>query len=77
MKRLFDSANKKSKEAEKKSDAATMKALVIESNTSREWAQKIEKKDIPAVVKEIHEIEQISNIEWQILFLHIYMVLNI
>ena len=63
VKKLFDSANKKSKEAAKKSDAATMKALVIESNTLREKAQKIEKKDIPAQVKEIQEIEQkIANV---------------
>ena len=62
-KRLFDSANKKSKEAEKKSDAAVMKAMLIESNASRERAQKIEKKDIPAQVKEIEEIEQkIANV---------------
>ena len=47
----------------KKSDAAKMKALVVESNTLREKAQKIQKKDIPAQVKEIHEIEQkITNV---------------
>ena len=40
-----------------------MKALVVESNTLREKAQKIQKKDIPAQVKEIHEIEQkIANV---------------
>ena len=62
-KRLFDNADKRSKEAAKKSDAAIMKALVIESNTLREKAQKIQKKDIPAQVKEIHEIEKkIANV---------------
>ena len=51
------------KEAEKMSDLASMKAKLIESNTSKERAQKIEKKDIPAQVKEIEEIEQkIANI---------------
>ena len=45
------------------SDLASMKAKLIESNTSKERAQKIEKKDIPAPVKEIEEIEQkIANI---------------
>ena len=57
-KKLFDSANKKLKEAEKLSDLASMKAKWIESNTSKERVQKIEKKDIPAQVKEIEEIEQ-------------------
>ena len=62
-KKLFDSANKKLKEGEKMSDLASMKAKLIESNTSKERAQKIEKKDIPAQVKEIEEIEQkIANI---------------
>ena len=62
-KKLFDSANKKLKEAEKMSDLASMKAKLIESNTSKERVQKIEKKDIPAQVKEIKEIEQkIANI---------------
>ena len=62
-KKLFDNANKKLKEAEKMSDLASMKAKLIESNTSKERAQKIEKKDIPAQVKEIEEIEQkIANI---------------
>ena len=62
-KRLFDNADKRLKEAAKKSDTAKMKALVVESNTLREKAQKIQKKDIPAQVKEIHEIEQkIANV---------------
>ena len=62
-KKLFDSVNKKSKEVEKMSDLASMKAKLIESNTSKERAQKIEMKDIPAQVKEIEEIEQkIANI---------------
>ena len=34
-KRLFDNADKRSKEAAKKSDATKMKALVVESNTLR------------------------------------------
>ena len=51
-------ANKKLKEAEKMSDLASMKAKLIESNTLKERAQKIEKKDIPAQVMEIEEIEQ-------------------
>ena len=37
---LLDTANKKAKEAEKKSSVAAMKALIMESNTSREKQKK-------------------------------------
>ena len=52
-KKLLDTADKKAKDAEKKKDATVMKALLIESNASRERAEQIQKKDIPAQGKEI------------------------
>ena len=57
-KKLFDTADKKAKDAEKKKDATVMKALLIESNASRERAEQIQKKDIPAQDKEIKKIEE-------------------
>ena len=56
-KKLVDTAKRKAKEAEKKSDAAVIKALVIESNSSREKAEDLQRKDIPAQEKEIKDIE--------------------
>ena len=46
-KKLLDTADKKAKDAEKKKDATVMKALLIESNASKERAEQIQKKDIP------------------------------
>ena len=57
-KKLLDTVDKKSKDAEKKEDATVMKALLIESNASRERAEQIQKKDIPAQDKEIKRIEE-------------------
>ena len=57
-KKLLDTADKKAKDAEKKKDATVMKALLIESNASRERAEQIQKKDIPAQDKEIKKIEE-------------------
>ena len=57
-KKLLDTAGKKAKDAEKKKDATVMKALLIESNASRERAVQIQKKDIPAQDKEIKKIEE-------------------
>ena len=54
---MLDTADKKAKDAEKK-DATVMKALLIESNASRERAEQIQKKDIPAQGKEIKKIEE-------------------
>lgn len=56
-KKLVDTANQKAKEAEKKTDAATMKTLLIQSNASREKAEGIKARDIPAQLKEIKDIE--------------------
>ena len=56
-KKLLDTADKKAKDAEKKKDATVMKGLLIESNASRERAEQIQKKDIPAQDKEIKKIE--------------------
>ena len=57
-KELLGTADKKAKDAEKKKDATVMKALLIESNASRERAEQIQKKDIPAQHKEIKKIEE-------------------
>ena len=57
-KKLLDTAYKKAKDAEKNKDATVMKALLIESNASRERAEQIQKKDIPAQDKEIKKIEE-------------------
>ena len=57
-KKLLDTADKKEKDAEKKKDATVMKALLMESNASRERAEQIQKKDIPAQDKEIKKIEE-------------------
>ena len=57
-KKLLDTADKKAKDAEKKKDVTVMKALLIESNASRERAEQIQKKDIPAQDKEIKKIEE-------------------
>ena len=39
--RLIDTAHKKAKEAEKQKNASQMKALLMESNASRETAKKL------------------------------------
>ena len=56
LKKLLDTADKKAKDVEKKKDATVMKALLIESNASREREEQIQKKDIPAQDKEIKKI---------------------
>ena len=55
--KLIYAANKKAKEAEKKSSATDMKTLLIESNASREKGEKMKAKDIPAQEREIKDIE--------------------
>ena len=57
-KKLLDTADKKAKDAKKKKDATVMKALLIESNASRERAGQIQKKDIPDQDKEIKKIDE-------------------
>ena len=56
--RLLDTANKKAKEAEKKSGVAAMKALIMESNASRERAEEVKGKDIPAKARETKDTEE-------------------
>ena len=48
---LLDTANKKAKEAEKKSGVAAMKALIMKSNASQERAEEVKGKDIPSQSK--------------------------
>ena len=57
-KKLLDTADKKAKDAEQKKDATVMKALLIESNASRQRTEQIQKIDIPAQDKEIKKIEE-------------------
>ena len=46
--RLIGTADKKDKEAEKQKNAIQMKALLIESNASREKSEKLQKKGHPS-----------------------------
>ena len=55
---LLDTANKKAKEAEKKLGVAAIKALIMKPNASRERAEEVKGKDIPAKAREIKDIEQ-------------------
>ena len=57
MKRLVGTANKKAKEAEKKTEAVAMKSLLMESNAAREKSEDLQK-DIADQEKEIVDIEQ-------------------
>ena len=57
-KKLLDTADKKVKDAEKKKDVTVMKALLIESDASRERVEQIQKKDIPAQDNEVKKIEE-------------------
>ena len=52
----MDTADKKAKEGEneKQKDATQMKALLMESNASREKSEKLQKRDIPTWEKAIH-----------------------
>ena len=56
--RLIDTADKKAKEAEKQRNASQMKALLMESNTSREILEKFQKRDIPAQEKETQDLQK-------------------
>ena len=56
--RLIDTADKKAKEAEKQKNASQMKALLMESNASREKSEKLQKRDIPAQEKEILDLQK-------------------
>ncbi len=58
IEKLTDTANKKAKEAEKQKDAAKMKALLMESNASREKCEQLHRKDIPDQDKQIQDLEK-------------------
>ena len=55
---LLDTANKKAKEAEKKSGVAAMKALIMESNASQERAEEVKGKDFPAKARESRTLKR-------------------
>ena len=50
---MIDTADKKAKEAGKQKGATQMKALLIESNASREKSEKLQKRDMPTEEKAI------------------------
>ena len=56
--RLIDTADQKVKEAEKKKNAAEMRALIMESNATRGRSQKILTEEIPVLEKEITEVQR-------------------
>ena len=58
--KLGESADKKAKETQKKTDVATMKTLMIESNVSRK-KEEIMKTNVSEQEEEIKEVEKKSN----------------
>ena len=58
VQRLIDTADKKAKEAEKQKNANQMKALLMESNASREKSVRLQKRDIPAQENEIQDLQK-------------------
>ena len=46
VEKLIDTADKKAKKAEKQKDATQMKALLLESNSSRGKSEKLQKRDM-------------------------------
>ena len=57
-KKLASEADKRAKEAVEKSDAAIMKAILMESNASRDKSQDIMKIEIPKEESKIKDIEK-------------------
>ena len=57
-KQMVEVADKEAREAEKRKDTVGMKALLMESNASRDKSKRIKAKDLPAQDREIKEIEQ-------------------
>ena len=55
---MVDSADKKAKEAEKITNVATLKVLLIESNASWKRSQDIIKKEVPKQEGEINKMEE-------------------
>ena len=56
--RLIDTTDQKVKEAEKKKNAAEMRALIMESSATRERSQKNLTEEIPVLEKEITEVQR-------------------
>ena len=55
---MVEAADKKAEEAEKRKDTVGMKALLMDSNASRDKSKRIKEKDLPGQDKEIKEIGQ-------------------
>ena len=49
---------RKLKRLKNKTNASQMKALLMESNASREKSEKLQKRDIPAQEKEIQDLQK-------------------
>ena len=56
--KLVSEADMRAKEAAEKSDAAVMKAILIESNAARDKSQDIKKTEIPKEESKIKDIEK-------------------
>ena len=56
--KLVHSAGEKAKDAVKRKDAAALRALLIESNASREKSQEILEKEVPKQEEKIKQIEE-------------------
>ena len=64
--KLVDSADKKTKEAEKRTDVATLKALLIECNASQKRSQEIMKKGVQKQEEEIKKMEvKLKLLNWK------------
>ena len=57
-KKLIETADKEAKEAEKQEDATQMKALLMESNASREKSEKLQKRDMPTQEKAVQYLQE-------------------
>ena len=56
--KLIGTADKKAKEAEKQKDATQVKALLLESNASREKFEKLQKRDMPTQGKAVQYLQK-------------------
>ena len=56
--KLVHSTDEKAKDAVKRTDAAELRALLIESNASREKSQEILEKEVPKQEEKIKQIEE-------------------
>ena len=58
-------ADKKAKRSEKQKDATQMKALLMESNASREKFEKLQKSNMPTQEKAIQYLQkQLKELDW-------------